>query len=336
MLTGLLSLLALAGCTQQDGVSHIETLGDLPVLNAHGSPIVGVTINGHDAAMIVDSGADLSMISEKPSKAFGLTDTGRVLHLSCVTGEMFSPVVEAEKIGLGSGTSGTVYLTEAKRTFGGMIAGRPVVGLFGADFLAAHDVMFDLPARKIGLYNLRGCQTPTPEWQGPSSKLDWYRLGAHGIRIGMTMRLNGKKIDTELDSGASHTSMLPGQARRAGVSKAEFGQDLPLTSTGVNGESKGGGHLHRFASLQIGDELYPAPMLAVSPIETDGSALLGADFLRHNRVWISYRDEALYIQRLTPPERDSTFELRLRQKNPAGAVIVPVQRLPLGPSAGGP
>lgn len=273
---GMVSLLALAGCAeQQDGLCHIETLGDLPVLNKFGSPIVGVTINGHDAAMIVDSGADLSMISEKPSKAFGLVDTGHVLTISGVTGEMLSPVMEADKMGLGSGTSGTVYLTQAKRSFGGMIAGRPIVGLFGADFLGAYDVMFDLPAGKIGLYKLSGCKSPTPTWEGPSSKLDWYRLGSHGLRIGLSMRLNGKEIDTMLDSGSWHTTVLPRQARRAGVFKDELAQDFPVMSTGVNGERKNDGHLHRFASLQIGEELYPNPMLVVSSLETDGNALLG-------------------------------------------------------------
>ncbi|GAN68564.1 hypothetical protein AD949_09665 [Acetobacter orleanensis] len=325
------SLLALAACAEQDGVCQIETLGDLPVLNKYGSPIVGVTINGHDAAMIVDSGADLSMISEGPSKAFGLSDTGRILNLSGVTGGMLAPVMEADKMGLGSGTSGKVYLTQAKRSFGGMIAGRPIVGLFGADFLGAYDVMFDLPAGKIGLYKLSGCKNPTPTWEGPSSKVDWYRLGLHGRRIGMTMRLNGKNIDAMLDSGSWHTTVLPGQARRAGVSKDALAQDFPLTSSGVNGERKSGGRLHRFASLQIGDEIYPNPMLGVEALETDGDALLGADFLRHNRVWISYRHEELHIQRLKPPEQDHTFELKIKRKNTPGAVVVPVQRLPSAP-----
>ncbi|WP_143217676.1 retroviral-like aspartic protease family protein [Acetobacter persici] len=312
---GMVSLLALAGCAEENGVCQVATLGDLPVLNKFGSPIVGVTINGHDAAMVVDSGADLSMISEEASKNFGLTDTGHVLNISGVTGEMLSPVMRADKMGLGTATSGEVYLTQAKRSFGGTLEGRPVVGLFGADFLRSYDVMFNLPARKIALYELSGCKSPTPTWDGPSSTLDWYRLGTQGMRIGTTMRLNGKKIDTMLDSGAWHTTVLPSQARKAGVMKDELARGVPVTSGGVNGKRRGGGYLHRFDSLQIGTELYPNPMLAVSPIETDGYALLGADFLRHNRVWISYKKEQIFIQRLRPPEQDHTFELLIRQKN---------------------
>lgn len=319
----MVSLLALASCAEQNGVCQVSTLGDLPVLNKFGSPIVGVTINGHDAAMIVDSGADISMISEEASKNFGLVDTGHVLNISGVTGEMFSPVMQADKMGLGSGTSGEVYLTQAKRSFGGTIAGRPVVGLFGADFLHSYDVMFDLPGGKIALYQLSACKTPTPTWDGPSSKLDWYRLGTNGLRIGTTIRLNGKKIDAMLDSGAWHTSVLPSQARKAGVSKNDLVQDITFTSSGVTGKSKVGSHLHRFASLQIGDELYPNPLLGISPIETDGYALLGADFLRHNRVWVSYRHEQLYIQRLRPPEQDHTFDLRIKPKNVPGAGAEP-------------
>ncbi|WP_215755244.1 retroviral-like aspartic protease family protein [Acetobacter sp. P5B1] len=333
---GMVSLLALAGCAEQNGVCQVSTLGDLPVLNKQGSPIVGVTINGHDAAMIVDSGADISMISEEASKNFGLVDTGHVLNISGVTGEMLSPIMQADKMGLGSGTSGEVYLTQAKRSFGGTIAGRPVVGLFGADFLQSYDVMFDLPGGKIALYQLSGCKTPTPTWEGPSSKVDWYRLGTHELRIGTTIRLNGKKIDAMLDSGAWHTSVLPSQARKAGVSKDDLAQDITFTSTGVSGKRRDGSHLHRFASLQIGDELYPNPLLGISPIETNGYALLGADFLRHNRVWVSYRHEQLYIQRLQPPEQDHTFDLRIKPKNapatgaePAVPVSAPFPRISL-------
>lgn len=319
--TGLItvvSLLALAGCAERDGVCRLATLGDLPVLNEHGSPIVGITINGRDAAMIVDSGADISMISEQASKQFGLTDTGRFVNISGVTGEMMSPIMQADKLGLGSGTTEEVFLTQAKRSFGGTLAGRPIVGLFGADFLQGYDVAFNLPARTITLYQLSGCHTPTPTWEGPSSTLDWYHPG-NGGRIAVNFRLNGQKVEAILDSGAWHTTVLPRQARKAGVSAEQLAQDIALDSSGVNGKHRAG-QLHRFASVQIAENMYLNPMLAVSPIETDGYALLGADFLRHNRVWISYRHEKVYIQRLAPPEQDHTFELHIKPKTAPAAV----------------
>lgn len=310
-------LLALAGCAEQGGGCHIATLGALPVLNKSGSPIVGVTLNGQNAAMIVDSGADISMVSEAASKQFDLIATGAVVPITGVTGELMAPVMRADKLRLGSASTEEIFLTETTRSFGGSIEGRPIIGLFGADFLQAYDVVFDLPAHTISLFQVHGCSSPTPTWEGKTSKFEVSRVGQGG-RISTTLRLNDQKIDAIVDSGAWHTTILPRQARKAGVSKDMLAQDIHIDSSGVNGSHRKGS-LHRFASIQVGDERFLKPVLAVSPMETDGYALLGADFLRRNRVWISYRNEEAYVQRLAPPEQDQTFQVRIRyRKVPAG------------------
>ena len=56
---------------------------------------------------------------------------------------------------------------------------------------------------------------------------------------------------------------------------------------------------HRFGSLEIGDERMSDFPFTVAG-SAIGGALLGRDFLRFNRVWISYRRHMLAVQPALP------------------------------------
>lgn len=306
-----LLFLTLAGCAETPHECVVHTLGTLPVLNDHGSPIVEVTLNDKKAAMIVDTGADFSSVSESLTKQYDMTRLSAYVPVNGVGGLVDASVYKVDKLGLGTGTTQDIALVGLPRTHG-QINGIPIVGLFGGDFLTSYDVVFDLPAHKIDLYQLHGCPSPTPMWDGPVSKLRSSREGK--THIGLKLVLNNYKIDAILDSGSSATVVLPRQAHHAGVSEEQLATDISTKSRGIDLHSLSG-HLHRFERLQIGDEVFPNPLLDVSPLKTDGDALLGADFLRHNRVWISNRNDMIYIQRLSPPPmQDPTFEHGLRKR----------------------
>lgn len=56
---------------------------------------------------------------------------------------------------------------------------------------------------------------------------------------------------------------------------------------------------HRFDSLVIGPETIARPILRVAPMGTIGSTrkdmLVGGDYLRRHRVWLSYATGMVYI-----------------------------------------
>ena len=54
---------------------------------------------------------------------------------------------------------------------------------------------------------------------------------------------------------------------------------------------------HRFASMDVGQDHIPSPLIAVG--ETQSIApdmLLGLDYLKGHRIWISYRARQVVIQ----------------------------------------
>lgn len=286
-----LAALGLSACQSQQACS-ISRIGPLTVLNSTGSPEIQVTVNGKPAALVVDTGAEFSMISEKGARDYGLTYTGAEVNVRGVTGVTSSSVMRAEKIGLGDATAAdVVFVSEASSHESRN--GVPVIGLFGADFLQNYDVKFDLPHHRVTLYRMEGCSAkdivwPRPVDQVPLSKRD-------GGKMDVPLAVNGKKIDTILDSGAFWTLIRQSQAAKAGVTRAMLMQDPPLRVGGVDG-AQTTAHIHTFDTVTLGDQEYHHVPLTVAPTETD-IALLGADFLRQVTAWLSYHDRTLYIER---------------------------------------
>ena len=177
----------------------------------------------------------------------------------------------------------------------------PTLGLFGADFMSNYDVDFDLPHRHFGMYDLAGCgdaigPVATPYFTVP------FRLVGTAIEI--EIKLNGVPVEADLDSGSSGTYITDVDAARAGVTADKLAADRIIHPNGVDGFPVEG-HLHRFASRELGAE-----RLKNFPLEVASSALgitlLGDGFFRLNRIWISYPRRILFIQ---PAMGNSIFQM---------------------------
>ncbi|WP_242010080.1 retroviral-like aspartic protease family protein [Acetobacter conturbans] len=240
--------------------------------------------------MLVDTGAENSLVTPAAVKEFGLEATSATVRMKGVGGFVQTPVITADTLELEGAVASNVIFVEADLP-PVMMAGMPLAGLFGADFLSGYDVLFDLPAREITLFRLKGCSAGSLGWKEPFERIPFAEN--YPVRVTLPAKLNGKAIDLMLDSGSNRTTVLVEQAREAGVRRSMLAQDENLGSTGVDGV-----HLdawrHRFASLQIGADVYLNDELIVAPLETS-YALLGADFLWRRPVWVSYRDQTVLL-----------------------------------------
>ncbi|GBQ71439.1 hypothetical protein AA103196_2777 [Ameyamaea chiangmaiensis NBRC 103196] len=293
--TSLTALALLTGCASEHGRCTLSTIGDLRVLNASRSPIVEAKINGHPVAFIVDSGAAASMVTDTAAESYDMTVLPGWVHIRGIGGETTVGGAVAEELTLGSATARhVVFFTDfpGKRRIGTL----PVAGLFGSDFLLASDaIVFDLPDRKINLYQTSHCTRDTlPLWRGESYAVPIdYDYGSNN-HLAVRIRLNGHPIDAILDSGASSTVIAEDDARAAGVTRAELTQDLDGTLHGIDPHHPKS-FAHRFDSLDIGPFHFNRYVALVADTER---TLLGADFLRTHRVWIAPRDRVMYVQRV--------------------------------------
>ena len=170
--------------------------------------------------------------------------------------------------------------------------GLPVVGAFGADFLSNYDVDIDVPRQHFGLFKATGCDPAMRPFDPPYFTVPFRLVNNH---IALGVKLNGHPITAFLDTGASHTVIDLTDAAAAGTTPGSLHADQVEARR------------HRFGSLEVGDERLNNFQFDVAFLAT-GKSLLGRDFLRFNRVLISYPRRMLFIQLSlpTPPIKGNT------------------------------
>jgi clan AA aspartic protease (TIGR02281 family) len=115
-------------------------------------------------------------------------------------------------------------------------------------------------------------------------------------RLIMTVQVDGHSLTAILDTGAAGTIMTRQAAARLGVTPALLALDSADTGHGVDMNDIPV-RRHRFASVRIGRELFRDVPLAVADVQLGGpDMLLGFDYLRQRRAWISYATGRMYVQ----------------------------------------
>jgi predicted aspartyl protease len=269
---------------------------NLPVLNDRGQPLVQAGINGTPVAFMIDTGAAASVVTSSVVNKLELpVDYQHTIVMNGTGGSTMTDSVRIDTLTLGPAHARRADFWRADFPRG-TINSLPVAGLFGGDFLANYDVEFDLPDHRVSLYRERNCGSQVmPNWPDPLYSVP-FRL-ERNTAVMLTMLVNDVPVDAELDSGAGRTVLDLDAARAAGVRRADLAPDQSYWGHGIDG-NRTEAFLHRFNSLTLGAERRSPARLAVSDIQT--GSLLGADFLRTHRVWISYPHDILWVHPVVP------------------------------------
>ncbi len=173
------------------------------------------------------------------------------------------------------------------------VAGRRIDGLLGRDFLSAFDLDLDVPREALTLYDVRDCSGRFLPWTEPYVSVPVDTPADNALVV--PVELDGVPLRALLDTGAGQTLVAaPGMAR-LGLGLDRLNGDPRRTVSGM------GPHTvmmweHKFQALRIGGETFANPFLLVAPIQLApiSDMLLGADWLRRRRVWISYATSQLF------------------------------------------
>ena len=107
-----------------------------------------------------------------------------------------------------------------------------------------------------------------------------------------------------LDTGAQLSSISVHMAQRLGLAEEVLAVDRTVMAHGAAPDHVAV-RIHRFRELRIGPSVMRSPMLPVVPISDGmGDGLLGIDFLRGRRVWVSSATNRVFV---TPIERSSAI-----------------------------
>jgi predicted aspartyl protease len=270
--------------------------------NDDGFITIPVSIGGHSASMLVDTGSDTGLFTEPGADRLRLSrDPTRrtVLQGTGGTGRTVPNVSYPDLV------IGTLHLPGGSMPAGGLpgmpVVTPPVAGLIGADVLSQFDVEFDLAQHRIVLWQFRSGSlacSPPPAWDGA---FDTIPLERHGNRLTLTAKLDGVAITALVDSGARSRILSRRAAARLGVDADHLDADPGGITAGVDLHETSY-HWHRFDTLTIGGETQKRPVLTVAPLDEQVDLLLGADWFAERDVWISYATNQMFVRRITAPK----------------------------------
>jgi predicted aspartyl protease len=290
LLVAFLAAPALADC-------RMERVAFLPVTFSGSLPTVPVRINGHEVAMLVDTGSTSTLLSPDTAASLHLlADPNRSEVGLGTTGITKANNVFIDKLEIGSLSFEHVSVPAIPvgQTGGGGVA---VAGLLGGNTLADYDMEYDVPGRTIALYRMSNCRTVEPPWQGAYATMKSVVLAGRMI---VPVLLDGYPVTAVIDTGAERMSLAKSAIGKVGLNDQALLIDGYKTIVGVGG-TPAIVSIHRFGSMTIGGETFQEIPVVVQNFPIGGAdMLLGEQYMQSRRFWFSYATGAVLVQPAAP------------------------------------
>ena len=313
---GLIAVLALAACQGATntlfgvGECKLERLGATPVQTHDRLVFVTVQLDGHPAQLVVDTGADRTVLSPEAVKQLGLSPDfshgTRTWGVGGPTAHFDAHVNSFEFAGMALPMHRVAVGDLSIAPLGG-----GVDGVLGTDVLHWFDVDLDTPHAQMTLYRGEPCWLKAPPWNEPSVAV----AGVRGLRSGlqvphtllMPIEVDGIRTLALLDTGSQTSAVMQPLADQAGVTIAMLRAD-PVVIIGGAGPDSVPVPLHRFNTLRIGNWVAKDPVLPVLDLPLGVTehtfhaqplwhGLVGEDFLFGHRIWMSFAGWQIFISR---------------------------------------
>ena len=288
----------------------LAKVAEWPVRLKQGKVIVDGAINGHKIGIMLDTGAERSLVLRSSAVRLGLTlQEVKGIRFFGVGGEtaVFAARVEEFKVGE------TVRKDWLVITAGERDLGADIDFVLGEDFFSQVEVEFDLAHNAVRLFVPRDCgSSPLAYWATDgASGVEFENSAAARYKIILTVKVNGQPVEALLDSGAGISVLNKSDAARAGITPESPGV-VAVGSGGGLGSKTVGFWSSPFASVAIGDEAIKDTTILFADLWKDATVtetgshmptkmpgmpgmLLGVDFLRSHRVLISHSQHRMYF-----------------------------------------
>jgi predicted aspartyl protease len=295
VLLGLAACATDPGARQADGTCPLIPLAQMP-LDARGNMLfVQAEVNDQPVTMLVDTGAERTLLTEAAVDRLHLP---RDMQHATRTFGIGSPTATWDAKLPNGIVLGTTRFPVDTVTVGRFdinhVAGGSADGLLGADILLAFDIDLDLPDDRITLYRARrDCPDAAPPWNGTYVSVDG--VSTRRDRLVVPFELDGVAGMGVLDTGAQVSSISRGMAERIGLAADAMALDRTVMARGAAPDQISV-PVHRFHEFRVGPAAMHSPVLPVVPMVGGmGDALVGADFLRGRRVWLSYSTHRIFV-----------------------------------------
>lgn len=273
-------------------------IGEITVATLHNAPIVTLVANGSPLTLLLDTGAEWTILTPAAAKRVG-AQTPRVEFDRQIRG--LSGSLATNEVELRSFTAGNVAIPWRRVRVASLnmpsVFSGPLDGVLGADTLSSFDIDLDLPHHRMVFYGKQSCPSAAPAWAEPYATIAARRTFSD--HLSFLAQLDGRQIDTFIDTGAQLSVLSSRAALTLGVSETALARDRATVTLGATAERLTS-HLHRFSRMEVGGEVVRNPALVVADVSLkDADLVLGVDFLASRRIWLSYGSQQIFLSRQT-------------------------------------
>jgi predicted aspartyl protease len=306
----LLAAIAMSGgAIAQGGKCRLVKVVDWPVRFVANHIVVEGAINGRTIGIILDTGAQVSLILRPAAERLDLPKRdapGRRVFGAGGESKVEIAIVDDFKLGAVSIKDTKFYVAGEGFTAAGDV-------VLGEDFLRRFDVEFDLANRTVRLYQPKDCDgVSLAYWtKDVVGEVEIEAIDENRPRISLTVQVNGRPIEAFLDSGAATSVLSTQDAAAVGVTP-----DSPGVAAGTSAQGIGAKSVQvwsgPFASFAIGNERIPDVRIRFADLFKDATysatgshvnrraaptqpMVLGADFLHSHRTLVSHSQRKLYF-----------------------------------------
>jgi predicted aspartyl protease len=269
--------------------------GEAAVTLDGASPLLQVAFDGKPATLLLDTGATTTMLTADAVQRLGLrAERVGTITLQGVGGDSTAAVVRVRGMQLGNVTLAdqpVVVTSFPLRGFRGAVPD----GLLGTSTLGQFDVDLDLPHGRLGLYAARNCVSGTPDWTEPHILKSDETYAPRPNLVYLQVMLDDMPFYAIVDTGATVSFVDAKAAQAAGTTNETLREVKPDLVHGAAPQDATA-RRHQFRSLIIGLENYAHPMMAIGDLAPGiGGMLLGVDYARTHRLWISYASRRVFV-----------------------------------------
>jgi len=280
------SSIALAAC-------DIQRQADEPLTLINGHYNMRVLVGHDERFMMVDTGAETTILSDKIVQELGFPTDPR--HYTIMTGvatrgeKVFNAIVPV----LGFGNVLSRDRSTSVGNMGGLEGGQlQPVGVIGGDILSQYDVEIDFPAKKITFYRVPGCAGRFIPWSENYASVPLIRQGTRAL---MMIDVDGHSLRALVDTGASGMMIKRQAALEAGATTDALAHDSATTASGAGGTPIDV-RMHRFSKMTIGNQSLSNITVNVADIPLPvADMLLPTAYMKFRKIWISYGTNQLFI-----------------------------------------
>jgi clan AA aspartic protease (TIGR02281 family) len=291
----------LAGAQREEGPTppqcRITAKTKVPIERSQGRFVATAKVNGNPLRMLLDTGATRSALAPRTIEALGInpsaSSSARIQSIQpdSVGNHLYR--LRTLEIGDASWRNRDVLSVNVVRPEQ-EADHESAVGIIAADVLSDYDTEIDFPAGVLTLFEASHCDGDFVPWTGDHVTLQidpgQYKL------FSITVVLNGHPLRALVDTGSNLTSVTRKAALAIGVDPAILATERAGTFVGAKGAAVQA-HKHRFDTMTVGRETFRnVPMFVQDTDFAPHDMLLGMDFLKWRKVWLSYRTGQAFLQ----------------------------------------